>query len=410
MTTTDEAARRADDSTSPVERFRFPATAYVSVAAGLYIVVALAHSLLPTSKDAADQSSLGAPSFLRGWVWFDSGWYAGIAQHGYFYVKGQQSPVAFFPGYPLVLRAVHGGISSYAWAGTLITIVAGFVAALLWWVWLGDRLSGRARAVAFSLLLLYPYAWFLYGTLYSDALFLALVLGSFVLLDRQRWLLAGMVGAMAAATRPLAPALIIGIAAVALQTSGALRRREGGDGGRLLDRVQIDRRRLRGPLLSAALACVGLGGYCLYLWVRFGDPVAFLTVQSAPGWSQGAGPHTWFKITFFRMLLHAQPFVVRLIPQALVTLSALLLVPAIGKRFGWGYGIYTLAVVVIPALGTGDFQGLGRYLLAAFPVFALLGAWLVEQAPRWIARAALPASACCLAIASALFATGFYLT
>ena len=405
MSDTEARPEAAVQRSTFVARFRTPATIYASVAAVLYVVIAVAHSLLPAAKDGFDQSDLGAPSFLRGWVWFDSGWYVSIADHGYFYVKGVQSPVAFFPGYPLVLRALHAVIDSYVWAGLLITVVAGLIAALLWWTWLGDRLQGRARTFAFALLLLYPYAWFLYGTLYSDALFLALVLGAFVLIDRQRWVLGGTVGALAAITRPLAPAVIIGIAAVAIQRSGALQRKRDPRTG-----VTVDAVKLRGPIVATGLAGAGLLTWCVYLWSRFGDPVAFLTVQSAPGWSQGAGPHTWFKVSFFSMLVHGQLFALRLIPQAIVTVTFLCLVPAVAKRFGWGYGIYVFAVVVIPALGTGDFQGLGRYLLAAFPAFAVLGAWAVERAPRWIAVAALPVSAVCLLVASGMFASGYYLT
>ena len=37
------------------------------------------------------------------------------------------------------------------------------------------------------------------------------------------------------------------------------------------------------------------------------------------------------------------------------------------RRFGWGYAVYSLAIVGIPLLGTGDFQGMGRYLLGGFP-------------------------------------------
>lgn len=40
----------------------------------------------------------------RAWVHWDSEWYARIAQEGYSYQPGQQSPVAFFPLYPLVIR------------------------------------------------------------------------------------------------------------------------------------------------------------------------------------------------------------------------------------------------------------------------------------------------------------------
>ncbi|MEY2571518.1 MAG: hypothetical protein QOE63_1868 [Acidimicrobiaceae bacterium] len=388
---------------------RRPALVFLAIAVALYVVAAVAHSALPEAKDAGGQSDLGAPSVLQGWVRFDSGWYASIADNGYSYTKGQQSSIAFFPGYPLALRGVTAVVDSDPIGGTLLTLVSGLAVALLWWTWLRDRLEGRARMLAFSLLLLFPYAWFLYGTLYADALFLAFVLGAFVLADRRHWVLAGLVGALATATRPVAPAVIIGLIAVALDTSGALTRvASRTDPARR--RWHLDRGRLHPALAGVLLSGAGLAAWCAYLWSRFGDPVAFLTVQSAPGWAQGAGPHTWFKLGFFDLLFGGHLFALRLIPQGLATLAFLALAPAVWKRFGWGYGVYTLAVVGIPALGTGDFQGMGRYLLAAFPVFALVGAWLTERAPGWLRAAAVPASAVCLLLGTAMFASGFYLT
>ncbi len=134
-----------------------------------------------------------------------------------------------------------------------------------------------------------------------------------------------------------------------------------------------------------------------------------MTVQAAPGWSQPAGPHTWFKIGFFDLVFGGHLFVLRLFPQAFVTVLFLCLAPAVARRFGWGYGAYVLVVIGIPALGTGDFQGMGRYALAAFPVFALVGAWIVERGRAWT-NALVVTSAACLAIGALLFGTGAYLT
>jgi len=56
--------------------------------------------------------------------------------------------------------------------------------------------------------------------------------------------------------------------------------------------------------------------------------------------------------------------------QALAGLGAVLLLGRVWLRFGWGYTVYCVIVLVIPIVGTKDFMGLGRYVLAAFPAFA----------------------------------------
>jgi hypothetical protein len=401
-----------DASPAPPSRaptgLRRPLLCFAVVAVALYLVVAASNTWLPKAKDADHQAEVPAQDFLGGWLAFDSTWYVDIAANGYYYNEGQQSSVAFLPAYPLAVRAVTVVTRNEALAGIAITLASGAAIAALWWMWLRDRMAGRARVVAYAVLLLYPYAWFLYGSAYADAFFLALVLGAFVLADRQRWLLVGLLGAVASAARPVAPAVILGLACVALDRSGVLRRERPEGGGRA--RFSFDRRALRPSLAWVGLSVTGLVLWCAYLWHRFGDPVAFLTVQEAPGWSQPAGPHTWFKVTFFDLLFGGHLFALRLIPQGLVTVAFLALSPAVAKRFGWGYGAYVLVVIGIPALGTGDFQGMGRYALAAFPVFALVGEWVVVRGRAWMAPALVVVSGTCLVVGAALFGTGFYLT
>ncbi|MGI8662601.1 MAG: mannosyltransferase family protein [Acidimicrobiales bacterium] len=383
-------------------------TLFAVVAIALYLIVAAANAWLPRSNDSDHQAEVPAQSILGGWLAFDSTWYVDIAQNGYYYTKGQQSSVAFFPAYPLTVRALSTVTGSESLAGVLITLASGVGIAALWWIWLRSRLEGRARSTAFALLMLFPYAWFIYGSDYADAFFLVLVLGAFVAADRERWLLVGLLGGLASAARPVAPAVIIGLACVALDRSGVLRRERPAGGGR--PRFAFDSRALRPALAWVALSITGLAAWCAYLWRRFGDPVAFLTVQEAPGWAQPAGPHTWFKLTFVDLVAGGHLFALRLIPQAVVTVAFLAFVPAVARRFGWGYGAYVLVVIGIPALGTGDFQGMGRYCLAAFPVFALVGEWVIARGRTWMAPALLATSGTCLAVGAALFGTGFYLT
>jgi hypothetical protein len=163
-------------------------------------------------------------------------------------------------------------------------------------------------------------------------------------------------------------------------------------------------------VLLVALSATGLIVWCTWLWLTFDDPFAFMTTQSAPGWGQGAGPHTWLKGGFFELLFGGHVSVMKLVPQAIGVVGALTLVPAVARRFGWGYGVYVLVVVGIPALGSGDFMGTGRYLLAAFPVFALIGEWLAMRPQRWLVPAVLTLGACGLCLGAGLFSAGNYLT
>jgi hypothetical protein len=223
--------------------------------------------------------------------------------------------------------------------------------------------------------------------------------------------LAGVVGAVATATRPVGLAVVVGLVVLTVARRGGLRRW----------------RELRPRDAGVLLSLGGLASWCTYLWVRFGDPLLFSTVQGAQGWDQGEGPRTWFKITFFQRLRHLpfwlsdsingstthhprpwteSAYSLGLILQALLLVGALLLVVSVVRRFGWGYGSYVLVLLLIPLIGTKDFQGVGRYVLAAFPCFAVAGGWLADKpVPRavWLS-----VSAVLLLLLSSAYARGYY--
>jgi NO-binding membrane sensor protein with MHYT domain len=79
------------------------------------------------------------------------------------------------------------------------------------------------------------------------------------------------------------------------------------------------------------------------------------------------------------------PRVPHLIAHAAVTLVAVALLPAVCRRFGRAYGIYTATFVLGCALSTSNFVGMGRYVLAAFPLFALAGDVLTRRSALRVA-------------------------
>ena len=92
--------------------------------------------------------------------------------------------------------------------------------------------------------------------------------------------------------------------------------------------------------------------------------------------------------------------------QGVLLLGAIALSPLVLKRLGWGYAVYVLAVLGIPLLGSKDFQGTGRYVLAAFPVFAVVGASLVRRPALRVVW--LGSSAVLLLVWTSFYARGYY--
>ena len=346
-----------------------PALRYLSVAGVLVLVNWFAASFWAGSTvfGARPPMRFAGDRLLGGWVQWDGTWYRAIATDGYTYTPGRASSVAFFPGYPLAMRLLGHVVGDPLLAGVLITLVSGLLAALLLHRFTRDHLGTSTARIAVVALLAYPYAWYLFGAVYSDALFLAAVLGAFVLAEADHPLLAGLCGALATATRPVGIAVVIGLVA-----------------------LEVVRARARGRPRRLDLALVSVGGlvaWCTYLWRSFGDPLLFMRVEGAPGWDESPGPRTLFKVSWFQHLSHVPEdlahrtdpqawfkltYAAGTLFQAVLAVGALALVPRIDRRLGRPYAIYTAVAVGIAIVGSKDFQGVGRYLLAAFPVFVAL--------------------------------------
>lgn len=371
--------------------------------------VFLAMTLVLTAVTAQVDSTLGRTGntglhWVDGWFRFDSGWYWGIAQTGYSYTPGSQSSIAFFPVFPLVTRAVtwlfgdvHDGAAVQV-SGQLLALAFGLGAVLLFGSWVWQRLPRRSAVLAVAVILAYPYTLFLHGTMYADGLFLVLAIGAFMLLDRRWYLAAGLVGALAVASRPFGVAVAVGLV---VRTLEMLADRPGTAGWRDLVRA-IPRVRLRHT--GVLLAFGGLVLWMVYLAASFGDPLAFVETESSPGWDQGVGPHTWFKVAFLGTIRHGYwSMAANLVPQALACLLVVLLIPRVARRFGWGYAAYTAVVIAIPILGTKDFMGAGRYALAAFPALGAAGDWLAER-PRWVSAVVIGLMAAVMVVLTWYFA------
>lgn len=375
-----------------------PVLLFVGVGAVLVLVAGLSVRHLPLLDFVGRWRGFPDNPWLDGLTRWDGGWYEAIARRGYWLEVGRRSPVAFFPVYPLLMRAGAHVVGHPLLAGIAISAVSGLVATLLLHRWAARRLAPEAATAAVVTLLVYPFALFLYGVVYSDALFLALALGSFTLLDRGHPWLAGLTGAVASATRPVGLAVLVGLVACVLERRGVFGRR----------RAALRDRRLGD--LAVLLAGLGFAAYCAYLWIQFGDPLAFKTVAGAPGWEHEPGPATWFKVAFFRTLGqrrwgYAQSM---LVVHAAATALAFALLPAVVRRFGLGYGVYAFVVLAIPATSSKDFFGMGRYVLAAFPCFAAAGAILAGR-PRLAAALVVP-SALALLLFASLFARWYYVS
>lgn len=201
---------------------------------------------------------------------WDSYHFVRIASVGYLPPGLDCCDQAFFPGYPLLMAAVApltGG--SVTAAGLLITLVAGAVAAALLWILVASDSRGGTSAArrAVTMLALAPTGFFLVAV-YTEALFLALALGAWLLATRRHWWLAGLLAALATGVRVnglfLAAALVV---LYAVQWN---------DDGRPRPRVDV---------LALGFPAVSVAAYGTYLHSRTGSWDAWREAEHR-GWNR----------------------------------------------------------------------------------------------------------------------------
>jgi hypothetical protein len=393
---------------------RFAIVAYLAVAAALVVVVAASVHLLGFwSGYPLGPIHFPGSWLLEGWVRWDSNWYRDIVTNGYeSHGPDSQANLAYFPGYPMAMWPVARVLGDSALAGIVVTFASGLAAAVAFQRWARVRLDPFTSRVAVGLLVLYPYAWYLYGAVYADALFLALAIVAFLLLEGGHPVWAGVVGALASATRPVGVAVAVGLVLVTIERVGGFRR------------LGALRRADYGVLLSVG----GIVTWSAYQGIRWGNPLLFTDIEGAPGWDQPVGPRTWFKVSFLQRLHHLprwlndsisvshsqsphawseSVYTLSILLQALLVLGAIVLIRVIWRRIGWGYAGYVITIVAIAGVGTKDFLGAGRYLIGAFPLFAALALVLTDRPKTRVA--VLSVSGLLLAVLASAYARGYYL-
>ena len=336
---------------------------------------ALAAAYLPWAVPAGDV--LEPPGFLGYWAHWDGAWYSEVATGGY----GERAPTstAFFPLYPMLMRlgiAFRGGPALW---GVLISLSA-VLLALFFLYRLAENFYGtRAGRAATLSLAFFPTAFFL-NAVYTEALFLALTMGAvWAAHVRRNLLLAGLLGALATATRNLGVILLVPLLFEWLRN-----RREFG---------------LKG-LAGIALTPAGLLAYVTFLWGRFAQPLVFAHQQSAHWGRELENPLTtladawWAARDGVKYLLDPATLFLGTFPGptldasntlnfAFLILSLALLAVgfAVLPRGLWIYSLLTIVLPVLTPAPSFPLMSLPRFVLGAFPVFLVLGYLLSRSRP-----------------------------
>jgi hypothetical protein len=199
---------------------------------------------------------------LRALGRWDSAWYLEIAGHGYRHLStapGGDASYAFFPFFAWVLHAAAWLTSSpLLITGLTLTFVFGAVSTVFVYMLVADTCGTGAARRAAALFCFFPGA-FVLSMVYAEPLMLAAATGSILAFLRRRWIVSGLLGAVAVATRPNAAVLILAFTWCAVVAS---RRGES-----------------RRQFIAPALTAVGFVAVVVYQWADTGHAFEWVRVE-----------------------------------------------------------------------------------------------------------------------------------
>lgn len=324
----------------------------------LVLIVGMLGSLLPpidlTFPYLDKLVSSGLPRWLYSWGNFDGVHYIGIAMQGY-----HEFDQAFFPVYPMLIRALETYVHSYVLSGLLISYVSCAGAVFILYRLICAHWGERVAVWSTLFLLTSPTAFY-FSAIYTESLFLFLLVGSIYAGYKRDYVLASMLGVIAGLTRIQGILLICAFLGILWMHEGT---------------VQFLRRHFY-MIISPA---IGLGMYMVYLWRTVHDAFYFLTAQASFGAQRSAHlillPQVYVRyVRIFMTADYSWAYLIAGFEFISMTVGLIcggvLLWRAYTSRdwFGGGIGGMSLMMLLMPAL-TGTFSSIPRYGLMALATY-----------------------------------------
>ena len=313
---------------------------------GLFLVASQAPTFLPVFANRFPYVDLLRASGLPYWIWsfgnFDGVHYLRIAEDGYAY----QFTQVFFPLYPILIKA-----GSFATFGNLlisaliISNAAFLVGLLIFYKLVKSTYNDKIATWSTIFVLAFPTSFY-FGAVYTEGIFFLMVVASFYLLEKNKTLLASIIGSFASATR------LVGLF--------------------LAPALSLNRRNIL-PLLIVPL---GFLTYVSYLTIEFNNPLYFLSAQSIFGQERETTQIVFLPQVIWRytkiltttqgLALANAAFEFLMTAFAFVSLAI-----AARMKIKRDWLLFSFLAILTPTL-TGTFTSMPRYVLVAFPIYIAL--------------------------------------
>lgn len=295
--------------------------------------------------------------FLDGWLRWDSGWYLEIAMNGY----SQEVNAAFYPLYPGLIKLIQLFVGNYAISALLVANVCFLLSLIVLYRLVKIRFNTDIAFNTITLLAFGPFSFF-FSAGYSESTFLLFSILAFYFANNKVWGLAALCAGLASLTRFVGVFTVLGIAII------------------YLEHIEFRLSEIRLDFTWVISGSLGLVGYMLFLYFRFGDALAYANVQLS-GWNSLAQEYQHL-IGLANSLSHPTALLTGnysvLLVISIISLIFTLVLLVIGNKYlPLSYIVWGIMIAIMSAIRMGSMY---RYVMVIFPVYCVL-AMILSKLP-----------------------------
>lgn len=335
-----------------------------------------------------EKGSVLSNFLLYPWANFDGVYYLAIAGRGY-----TVDNAGFFPLFPILINFFSFNSSAFTLQQFLTGMVLSSIFFLLSLIVIYKLIrldfKNNVGILVILAILVFPTSFF-FAAIYSESLFLLLLVSSFYFARKGNWLMSSVCAALLTATR------FVGIAVIP-----AL----------IFEFYLQNKTILSKKIFSLFIIPFGLVSYSLFNFFEWGRPFQFIFAQGALHNNRTVDSIILFPQTIFRYFKILTTISINyewwiaLLELSTFIFASVMLYITWKKKVRISYLIFSLIAFLIPT-STGTFTGLPRYSLVLFPIFIALA--LIKN--KWIKITYSIIGIILLFILFMLFSKGYYIS
>jgi hypothetical protein len=321
----------------------------------LLVLSEIAIEKIPSTPPAwKAERALEHPILSRGAVW-DSQWYMMIAENGYkdseHFDPKHYSSIGFFPLFAFLIFLANFIFHDSLVSGLILSNIFFLISAFLIYLVVKETEDEATAERATWYLFLFPSAY-IFSSVYPESLLLMLWLGTVLSAHKQKWWLLGILGFLAAMTKPFGFFIFIPAILLYFHKKGSLKK------------IRLD-------VLWIFLIPLGLLTVSFIHYRVSGDPFAYSHIQ------QGAWGHV-FSDPITAIFKSIAEYSFDWAFNGWILLIFLIILSAGYKKLPKSYWLFALCALLFIATNS-PIIGVWRYVASFFPLVILLAIWGKSQ-------------------------------